>query len=190
MASTVDIGQGKSARQGYRLEDIAIVPTRRTRSSGDVSTSWQIDAFTFDLPMVAHPSDATMSPRTVAEATRLGGLGVLDGEGLWTRYDDPEPLLAQIWPEGAEGPEVTRRLQQMYAEPVKPDLLAARVKELRAAGGTTAVRLSPQHTVELAPVVLDSGVDILVIQGTIVSAEHVSQRGTPLNLKEFIADLD
>jgi IMP dehydrogenase len=191
MTSTVEIGQGKSARRGYRLRDVAIVPTRRTRSSADVSTHWQIDAFGFDLPMVAHPSDATMSPATVIETTKLGGLGVLDGEGLWTRYEDPEPLLTSLGAsEGTDTGEMTRRLQEMYAEPVKPDLLAARVRDLRAAGVTTAVRLSPQHTVELAPVVLDSGVDLLVIQGTIVSAEHVSVHGPALNLKEFIADLD
>lgn len=191
MTSTVEIGQGKSARRGYRLRDVAIVPTRRTRSSADVSTHWQIDAFGFELPMVAHPSDATMSPKTVIEVTKLGGLGVLDGEGLWTRYEDPEPLLTSLGAsEGTDAGEMTRRLQEMYAEPVKPDLLAARVRDLRAAGVTTAVRLSPQHTVELAPVVLDAGVDLLVIQGTIVSAEHVAVHGTALNLKEFIADLD
>jgi IMP dehydrogenase len=195
MSNTIDIGQGKSARRGYRLRDVAIVPSRRTRSSADVSTTWQIDAFAFDLPMVAHPSDATMSPKTVAEVTRLGGLGVLDGEGLWSRYEDPESLLTSVWPNGgsaddADPSELTRRLQEMYAEPVKPDLLAERVRELRTQGVTTAVRLSPQHTVELAPVVLDAGVDLLVIQGTIVSAEHVSVHGTALNLKEFIADLD
>jgi len=192
MSTTVDIGQGKNARRGYRLRDVGIVPTRRTRSSGDVSTAWQIDAFGFQLPMVAHPSDATMSPATAVEVTRLGGLGVLDGEGLWARYEDPEPLLTSLGAAGedAEPGELTRRLQEMYAEPVKPDLLAQRVRELRTAGVTTAVRLSPQHTVELAPVVLDSGIDLLVIQGTIVSAEHVSAKGSPLNLKEFIADLD
>src|SRR5215813_1391665 len=128
MASTVDIGQGKSARRGYRLRDVAIVPTRRTRSSADVSTTWQIDAFGFDLPMVAHPSDSTMSPKTVVEVTRLGGLGVLDGEGLWARYEDPESLLTSVWPgsgsEDVDVSELTRRLQEMYAEPVKPDLLA------------------------------------------------------------------
>src|SRR5262245_25011783 len=118
MPSTIDIGQGKSARRGYRLRDVAIVPSRRTRSSADVSTSWQIDAFAFDLPMVAHPSDATMSPKTVVEVTRLGGLGVLDGEGLWTRYADPESLLTSVWPTGGEDADVselTRRLQEMYA---------------------------------------------------------------------------
>ncbi len=193
MRDTVEIGPGKTARRGYDLDDIAIVPTRRTRGSRDVSVGWQIDAFPFSLPLVAHPSDATMSPRTVAEVGRLGGLGVLNGEGLWARHDDPTALLGAVWPkdgEPADPREVTRRLQASYVDPIRPDLLADRVRELREAGSTTAVRLSPQHTMELAPVLLDGGVDLLVIQGTIVSAEHVSEHTAPLNLKEFIADLD
>jgi IMP dehydrogenase len=188
MPETVEIGPGKLARRGYRLDEVSITPTRRTRGSRDVSLSWQLDAFRFELPLVAQPSDAVMSPDTVAEVNRLGGLGVLDGEGLWARYEDPTPLLTKI--AAADPGEATAQLQEIYAEPAKPDLLAARVAELRRAEGVTAVRLSPQHTVELAPVVLDAGVDLLVIQGTIVSAEHVSAHGTALNLKEFIADLD
>lgn len=184
MPETVEIGLGRHARRGYHLDEIALVPTRRTRGSAVVSTSWQIDAHTFRLPLIAAPSDAVVSPTTAVEIERLGGLAVLDGEGLWTRYDDPAPQLAEIGIDNAAA-------QRVYAKPVDPGLLRGRVAELRASGVRVAVRLSPQHTTELAPHVLGAGVDMLVIQGTVISAEHVAAGDMPgLNLKTFIADLD
>jgi IMP dehydrogenase len=185
----VEIGLGKTAQRGYHLDDIAIVPSRRTRDFDDVSTAWQVDAYPFKIPCVAHPSDATMSPTTAAALGRLGGLGVLNVEGLWTRYEDPTKILEEL---GSldEDAQATRRLQEVYAEPIRPELIGDRVRAIREAGVTVAVRVSPQHTLALAPVILDAGVDLLVIQGTIVSAEHVSTVDEPLNLKEFIADLD
>jgi len=186
----VEIGLGRSARRGYRLADVAIVPSRRTRDIDAVSLSWQIDAYRFDLPLVAFPSDATMSPATIAEVSRIGGLGVLDAEGLWTRYDDPSPVLEEL--AGLDAAEATLTLQRVYSEPVRDDLIEQRIKEIRDSGAVVAVRVSPQHTPRLAPSILSAGVDLLVIQGTIVSAEHVSASATapPLNLKTFIADLD
>ena len=191
MRDVVEIGLGKSAQRGYHLDDIAIVPSRRTRDVDDVSTAWQLDAYPFKIPCVAHPSDATMSPQSVVALGQLGGLGVLNVEGLWCRYEDPSKVLESL-SAGEEGDAVaaTRRLQEAYAEPIKPELVAERVRSIREGGVTVAVRVSPQHTLALAPVILDAGVDILVIQGTIVSAEHVSTSDEPLNLKEFIADLD
>ncbi|MFG1766248.1 GuaB3 family IMP dehydrogenase-related protein [Micromonospora parva] len=189
MRDVVEIGLGKTAQRGYHLDDIAIVPSRRTRDVDDVSTSWQLDAYPFGIPCVGHPSDATMSPSSAVRLGQLGGLGVLNVEGLWTRYENPTKVLDEL--AGLdEDARATKRLQEVYAEPIRPDLIAERVRELRAGGGTVAVRVSPQHTLALAPVILDAGVDILVIQGTIVSAEHVSITDEPLNLKEFIADLD
>jgi IMP dehydrogenase len=186
---SVEIGLGKTAQRGYHLDDIAVVPTRRTRDVDDVSTAWQLDAYQFKIPCVAHPSDATMSPTTAIALGRLGGLGVLNVEGLWCRYEDPSRVLGELAALDEEGP-TTRRLQQVYAEPIKPELIVERVKQIRDGGVTVSVRVSPQHTLALAPVILDAGVDILVIQGTLVSAEHVSTVDEPLNLKEFIADLD
>ena len=189
MRDVVEIGMGKSAQRGYHLDDIAIVPSRRTRDVDDVSTGWQLDAYPFKIPCVAHPSDATMSPQTAVQLGRLGGLGVLNVEGLWTRYEDPTPIFEELANFGSKI-QATRRLQEVYAEPIKPELVAERIKTMRDGGVTVAVRVSPQHTLALAPLILDAGVDILVIQGTIVSAEHVSTCDEPLNLKEFIADLD
>jgi IMP dehydrogenase len=188
MPDTVEIGIGKTGRRAYGFDDVVIAPSRRTRDPEDVSIAWDIDAYRFELPLVASPMDGVVSPATAIEIGRLGGLAVLDLEGLWTRYDEPEPLLERLaeLPEG----EVTRSLQQLYAEPVKADLITARVKQIGDAGVTVAASLTPQRTVQFAQTVLDSGVDIFVIQGTVVSAEHVSSRHEPLNLKRFIADLD
>jgi IMP dehydrogenase len=190
MPDTVEIGLGREARRGSHLDEVALVPSRRTRGSSVVSTSWQFDAHSFDLPLVAAPSDAVVSPGTAAEIDRLGGLAVLNGEGLWARYPDPTPVLAQI---AADDEGSTALLQQLYGRPVSEDLIAQRVAELQSAGVRVAVRLSPQHTVALSPVVLKAGVDILVIQGTVISAEHVAPEHAAdeaLNLKTFIADLD
>jgi IMP dehydrogenase len=185
----VEVGMGKNARRAYHLEDVAVVPSRRTRDVDDVSIAWQLDAFRFDLPLVAHPSDATMSPAMCAHVGKLGGLGVLNAEGLWTRYEDPTKLLEEL-ADLEPGHNRTERLQQVYAEPVKPELITERIKQIREEGVVSAVRVSPQNTLALSGAAISAGVDLLVIQGTIVSAEHVSGSGTPLNLKKFIGDLD
>jgi IMP dehydrogenase len=190
MPETVEIGLGREARRGYHLDEIALVPTRRTRGSSVVSTSWQMDAHSFDLPLVAAPSDAVVSPTTALEIERLGGLAVLNGEGLWARYEDPAEALARITDEDGC---TTDTLQEIYSQSVSDELIAARVAELHSAGVRVAVRLSPQHTAALSPAVLKAGVDILVIQGTVISAEHVASdhaADEALNLKTFIADLD
>ncbi len=185
----VEIGQGKVARRAYHLDQVALSPSRRTRDVSDVSTAWRLDAYTFEIPCVAHPSDATMSPDTAVALGGFGGLGVLNAEGLWCRYEDPSPVLREL-ANLAEDQPATPRLQAAYAESIKPELIGERVKQMRDGGHTVAVRVSPQHTLALAPVILDAGIDLLVIQGTIISAEHVSTVDEPLNLKEFIADLD
>lgn len=184
----VEIGIGKSGRRAYGLDEISIVPSRRTRDPQDVSIAWEIDAYRFELPLAASAMDGVVSPTTAIELGRLGGLGVLDLEGVWTRYDDPEPLLEEI--AGLPAERALPRMREIYAEPVKPDLITARIKQVRDAGVTTAAALTPQRTVQFAQTVLDSGVDLFVIAGTVVSAEHVSSGHEPLNLKRFIADLD
>jgi IMP dehydrogenase len=188
VSNEIEIGRGKRGRQAYTFDDIAVVPSRRTRDPEEVSTAWQIDAYQFELPIMAAPMDSVMSPATAVELGRLGGLGVLDLEGLWTRYDNPEPLLAEIaaLPEG----QATARMQQIYAEPVKPELIAARLREIRDAGVVVAGALSPQRTQEHYETVIAAGVDLFVIRGTTVSAEHVSSKHEPLNLKRFIYELD
>jgi len=184
----IEIGRAKAGRHAYSFDDVAIVPSRRTRDPGEVSVHWQIDAYRFELPIMAAPMDSVMSPQTAVAFGKHGGLGVLDLEGLWTRYDDPTELLTEV--AGLTGDRATRRLQEIYAEPVKPELITARLQEMRASGVTVAGSLSPQRTKEFAKTVVDAGCDMFVIRGTTVSAEHVSGQAEPLNLKEFIYELD
>ena len=187
----IEIGRAKRARPAYALDDIAVVPSRRTRDPEAVSVAWTIDAYRFEIPVIAAPMDSVVSPATAIEIGRLGGLGVLDLDGLWTRYDDPTPLLDEI----AELPEerVTPRLQEIYSAPIRPDIITSRIAEIRAGGVTVAAALSPMRTSQFAKTVVDAGVDIFVIRGTTVSAEHVSPPESgrePLNLKQFIYELD
>ncbi|MFZ3317525.1 GuaB3 family IMP dehydrogenase-related protein, partial [Mycobacterium sp.] len=189
----VEIGMGRTARRTYELADINIVPSRRTRSSQDVTTAWQLDAYRFEIPVVAHPTDALVSPEFAIELGRLGGLGVLNGEGLIGRHADVAAKIAQVIEAAAKEPEPTaaiRLLQQLHAAPLDPELLGAAVARIREAGVTTAVRVSPQNAQALTPALLTAGIDLLVIQGTIVSAERVASDGEPLNLKTFISELD
>lgn len=192
MTYEIEIGRGKRGRRAYSLDDIAIVANRRTRDPEDVSVSWQIDAYHFEMPVIAAPMDSVMSPSSAITLGRLGGLGVLDLEGLWTRYEDPQAVLAEI--AGLEGepssPAVTRRLQELYAVPVQPELITARLAQIRESGVTVAGSLTPSGTLEHYKTVLAAGVDLFVIRGTTVSAEHVSKNQEPLNLKKFIYELD
>jgi IMP dehydrogenase len=184
----IEIGRAKRARRAYAFDDIAVVPSRRTRDPQDVSVSWTIDAFTFPIPVLAAPMDSVVSPATAIAIGKLGGLGVLDLEGVWTRYAEPEPVLEEI--RGLAPDVATKRLQQIFAEPIKPALITERLAEVRAAGVPVAGALSPQRTQEHWKDVVDAGVDLFVIRGTTVSAEHVSQTVEPLNLKKFIYELE
>jgi IMP dehydrogenase len=184
----IEIGRAKRGRRAYSFDDVAIVPSRRTRDPEEVSVAWQIDAYRFELPIMAAPMDSVMSPETAVAFGRHGGLGVLDLEGLWTRYDDPADLLAEV--AGLHGAQATRRMQEIYAAPVRPELITERINQMRDSGVTVAVSLSPQRTKDYFKTVVDAGVDMFVIRGTTVSAEHVSGQSEPLNLKEFIYELD
>ncbi|HUC31941.1 MAG TPA: GuaB3 family IMP dehydrogenase-related protein [Ilumatobacteraceae bacterium] len=184
----VEIGLGKSGRRAYGFDDIAIVPSRRTRDPEDVDISWEIDAFRFDLPLMGAAMDGVISPHTAIEIGRLGGVGVLNLEGLWTRYEDPEPLFAEIAELDAE--KATLRMQDIYSEPIKPELVSARIRQIRDAGVVSCASVTPQRTEKLAAAIIAAELDLLVIQGTVVSAEHVSKTVEPLNLKRFVRELD
>ena len=184
----IEISPGKRARTAYSFDDISIVPSRRTREPNEVSTAWQIDAYKFELPLLAAPMDSVVSPETAIAIGKLGGLGVLNLEGLWTRYENPKIQLGEISSIPAD--QATRRMQELYKAPIRPELIKERIAEIRAAGVTVAGALSPQRTAEFHKAVIDAGVDIFVIRGTTVSAEHVSKAHEPLNLKKFIYELD
>ena len=193
MRDMVEIGMGRTARRTYELGEVNIVPSRRTRSSQDVSTAWQLDAYRFEIPVLAHPTDAVVSPAFAIELGRLGGLGVLNGEGLIGRHADLDGVIARVVDVAATDDDPAapiRLLQQLHAAPLDLDLLGEAVARVRDAGVTTAVRVSPQNARALTPTLVSAGIDLLVIQGTIISAERVASDGEPLNLKTFIAQLD
>ena len=184
----IEIGKGKSGRRAYGFDDIAIVPSRRTRDPEDVDISWEIDAFRFELPLMGSAMDGVISPATAIEIGRLGGVGVLNLEGLWTRYEDPEPYLEEISQLSSD--KATLRMQQIYAEPIQAELITARIREIKAAGAVACGSLTPQRTAQYAKALVDAELDLFVIQGTVVSAEHVSKTVEPLNLKRFIREFE
>src|SRR3954462_5642806 len=184
----IEIGRGKSGRQAYGFDDIAIVPSRRTRDPEDVDISWEIDAFRFDLPLMASAMDGVVSPATAIEIGKLGGLAVLNLEGLWTRYEDPDALFEEIAHLDAD--KATARMQQLYSEPIKPELITQHIRETKEAGVVSCASLTPQRTMQFAKALLDAELDLFVCQGTVVSAEHVSKTVEPLNLKRFIREFD
>jgi IMP dehydrogenase len=186
--SDIEIGRSKRARRAYTFDDVAIVPSRRTRDPQDVSVSWSIDAFSFEMPLIGAPMDSVVSPATAIAMGKLGGVGVLNLEGVWTRYEEPEKVLAEI--RALKPADATARMQQIYSEPIRPELITARLAEIRAAGVVVAGALSPQRTQEHYETVIKAGVDLFVIRGTTVSAEHVAKSTEPLNLKKFIYELD
>ncbi|SER79105.1 GuaB3 family IMP dehydrogenase-related protein [Actinokineospora terrae] len=197
MRDLVDIGMGRTARRAFGLDEVEIVPSRRTRSSKDVATTWQIDAYRFDIPLITHPTDAIVSPATAVAVGELGGLGVINAEGLWARHADVADKLFALVSAAEKGDDpglLVAELQRLHAAPIQVELIAEAIRPVRESGVTVAARVSPQRAAELTPHLLAAGVEILVVQGTIVSAEHVARDsdddGEPLNLKRFIADLD
>jgi IMP dehydrogenase len=181
----IEIGIGKSGRRAYGFDDIAIVPSRRTRDPDDVDIGWEIDAFRFELPLLASAMDGVVSVASAIAVGRLGGLAVLNLEGLQTRYEDPDAVLAEI----AELPDdrATLRMQELYRRPIQEALIHDRIRAIKDAGVIAAASLTPQHVEQYQKIALQADLDILVIQGTVVSAEHVSTRTEPLNLKRFIS---
>jgi IMP dehydrogenase len=183
----VEIGRGKKGRRAYGFDDIAIVPSRRTRDPDDVDITWTLGPYRFEMPVLASAMDGVVSPKSAAEMGRLGGLAVLNLEGIWSRYEDAEEQLEHI--AAAEPSVATRTMQEIYREPVKPELIARRVEEIKAQGVVAAGSFTPQRVTGHYEVALEAGLDILVIQGTVISAEHVSSKSEPLNLKKFIAEV-
>src|ERR671928_47771 len=183
----VEIGRGKKARRAYGFDDVAIVPSRRTRDPDDVDISWTLGPYRFELPLLASAMDGVVSPETAGIIGRLGGLAVLNLEGIWTRYEDADAQLERI--ASLDREEATREMQEIYLEPVKEELIAQRIREIKAHGVVAAASLTPQRVEQYHEIALDAGLDILVIQGTVISAEHVSSQGHVLNLKEFVREV-
>ena len=183
----VEIGLGKKARQAYGFDDIAIVPSRRTRDPDDVDIGWKLGGHLLELPLLGSAMDGVVSPETAIALGRMGGLGVLNLEGIFTRYADAKKQLEKI--ASFSPAEATSGMQEIYARHVEPKLIARRIEEIKAGGVLAAGSLTPQRVREHYELALEAGLDVLVIQGTVVSAEHVSSNGSALNLKEFISEL-
>ncbi len=188
MSSEIEIGMGKSGRRGVSFSELAILPSRRTRDASEVDISWQIDAFGLDLPILGSAMDSVTSPITASRLGSLGGVGVLHLEGVWTRYDDPELVLRSI--AEATDSESRQALLEAYSAPVRSDLIKQRLAELRETTPVVAVAVTPQHASRLLGDIRSAEPDLLVIQGTVVSAEHVAAVGEPLNLKKFVRELE
>ena len=184
----IEIGKGKTGRRAYGLDDVAIVPSRRTRDPEDIDITWQLGPYRFTLPFLASAMDGVVDPAIAIAIGKLGGLGVLNLEGLQSRYVDPKPVLEEI--ASLPKDQATAGIQRLYMEPIKPELIEKRIKEIKASGVITAASLTPQRVEQFYQVARGAGLDLLVIQGTVVSAEHVSARREPLDLKKFIAELD
>lgn len=183
-----EIARARRSRRAYSFDEVSVVPSRRTRDARDVSLRWQIDAYPFEAPIMAAPTDSVVSPSSARTLSNLGVLAVLNLEGLWCRYPDADPLLAEI--AGLPQDKATRRMQAIYSAPVDPELLVDRIRELRSGGGVVAAAVSPGRTSDLASVAVSAGLDILVIRGTTVSAQHVSANQDPINLRDFIRELE
>jgi IMP dehydrogenase len=182
----VEIGKGKMGRRAYGFDEITIVPSRRTRDPEDIDISVQIDKFKFEVPCLASAMDGVVDVKLAIEMGKIGGLAVLNLEGLQTRYDNPDEILERI--AGFSKEEATRKMQKIYEEPIKDELIAKRIKEIKAGGVITCASLTPQRVEKYYKIAIDAGLDILVIQGTVVSAEHVSKTIVPLDLKKFIPE--
>jgi len=184
----VEIGIGKAGRRSYGFGDISILPVRRTRDPEDVDISWEIDAYKFGIPVLAAPTDGVTSPATAIAMGRLGGAGVVNLEGLWTRHEDPDTLLDELAKLDDEA--AASRLRELYAAPIRGELIIQRMQEVKRAGVVAAGALSPQRVNEFAKHIAQVELDLLVITGTVVSAEHVTRNGDPLNLKRFIREFE
>jgi IMP dehydrogenase len=183
----VEIGRGKKGRRAYGFDDIAIVPSRRTRDPDDIDITWTLGPYRFELPVLGAAMDGVVSPKIAGLMGKLGGLAVLNLEGIFTRYEDADEQLeriAQLPPEQA-----TAEMQRIYAEPIKEELIAQRIREVKEQGVVCAASFTPQRVARYCDTALDAGLDVMVIQGTVISAEHVSTTSEPLNLKEFIREV-
>ncbi|OFW64327.1 MAG: inosine 5-monophosphate dehydrogenase [Actinobacteria bacterium RBG_19FT_COMBO_36_27] len=182
----IEIGKGKTGRKAYGFDEVSIVPSRRTRDPEDVDISANIGDFKLELPVLASAMDGVVDVKFALEMRRIGGLGVLNLEGLQCRYEDADEILERISRFSKE--EATKKMQEIYSEPIKEGLIAKRIKQIKDGSDIACASLTPKNVEKYHKIAIDAGLDILVIQGTVVSAEHVSKTKTPLDLKKFIPE--
>ncbi len=182
----IEIGKGKTGRRSYGFDEISIVPSRRTRDPEDIDISVNIGKYKLELPVLASAMDGVVDVKLAIEMRKIGGLAVLNLEGLQCRYDNADEILDRI--SKFSDHEATRKMQEIYREPVKEELIAKRIKQIKKESDIACASLTPKNVEKYYNVAIDAGLDILVIQGTVISAEHVSKTKTPLDLKKFIPE--
>ena len=184
----IQIGRGKTARRAYGIDEIALVPGAKTLDPQLADASWQIGGITREIPIIASAMDGVVDVKMAVELSRLGALGVMNLEGIQTRYEDPEPVLERIASVGKT--EFVPLMQALYAEPVKAELIEKRIKQIKAQNGVAAVSLTPAGAVKFGKTVADAGADMVFVQATVVSTDHLSPEAiTPLDLAQFCQEM-
>ena len=177
----------KEPRRAYGFDEISLAPSIITINPDDTDVSVEIGGKKFQVPIIASAMDGVVSPKIAVLMSKLGGLGVLNLQGVWARYDDADKILEKIASVSKE--EYVPLMQKLYLEPVKKELVIKRIKEIKAGGGIVAVSSIPQEALELGPIARDAGVDIFVVQSTVLSTKHKSSTSEPLDLKKFCAEM-
>lgn len=184
----IEIGRGKSARRAYGIDEIALVPGQRTLDPSMADTKWQIGGIDREIPIIASAMDGVVDVRMAVLLSELGALGVLNLEGIYTRYADPQPILERIASVGNH--EFVSLMQQLYAEPIKPELIGQRIREIKDGGGIAAVSATPAGASKYGSAVAAAGADIFFIQATVVSTAFLSPESvTPLDLTQFCQEM-
>ena len=182
------LSRTRTARRTYGFDEIALVPASATVDPLDVDLSWSVGPHQFVLPFIASAMDSVVDPRVAVTLSHLGALGVLNLEGLQTRYEDPEEPLEQI---AASAPEdVVRVMQRLYQQPVQDDLVASRIKAIIDGGAIAAVSVTPAAASRLLPVAERAGAHLIVLQSTVVTARHHSSRGRSVGIHDLIAQAE
>jgi len=183
---TITLGGNKKARRVYGFDEVALVPSALSVDPRDVDTSWTLDRHKFAIPIVASAMDAAVNPQMAVEMTRLGGFAVLNGEGLQTRYDDAEAILQEI----AETPSehIIEKMQKLYTAPVRDDLIAKRIQEIKAGGGIAAISAIPPTAPRIAAAAVEAGADIFVVASQVATARHYSTHSETVDLAKFCRD--
>ncbi len=182
----IEIGKGKTGRRSYGFDEVSIVPSRRTRDPEDIDISASIGKYRLELPVLASAMDGVVDVRFAIEMRKIGGLAVLNLEGLQCMYENADEILERI--SKFSDKEATREMQEIYQEPVKEELITKRIKQIKEKSDIVCASLTPKNVEKYYKAAIDAGLDILVIQGTVVSAEHVSKTKAPLDLKRFIPE--
>ncbi len=184
----IQVGRGKKARRAYGFDEIALVPGRRTLDPSLADTRWQLGGIEREIPIIASAMDGVVDVRMAVLLSQLGALGVLNLEGIQTRYADPNPVLARIAAVGKD--EFVGLMQELYAEPIKADLIATRIGEIKSQGGIAAVSLTPAGAAKYGATVAEAGADLIFVQATVVSTAHLSpEHIAPLDLAKFCQDM-